>query len=68
MTPSERAVPTKLLAVRHRTTPQNNRFGLRKATNADFTWAVECAVVLAHPQPNRVLLADRSTTFLRAYA
>jgi hypothetical protein len=34
-------VLAKLLAVEHRTTPRTNRFRLRKATTADFNWAVE---------------------------
>lgn len=39
----------KLLAVRHKTTPQTNRFRLRKSTNADFTWAVESRGQAAFP-------------------
>lgn len=43
MTPREHAVLTKVLALRHRTTPRTNRFRLPKATDADFAWAVECS-------------------------
>ena len=49
MTPNERAILVKLLAVRHPTTPQTNRFRLRKATNTDFTGAVESRGQAAFP-------------------
>ncbi len=49
VTPNERSVLTKLLALQHPTTPQTNRFHLRKLTMADFTRSVELRGQLASP-------------------
>ncbi len=41
MIAAEKALLTKLLAMKHRKLPSENRFGLRKATTAQINWAVE---------------------------
>ncbi len=41
MIAAEKALLTKLLTVKHRKLPAENRFGLRKPTTADVNWAVE---------------------------
>lgn len=49
MNVNERAVLTKLLGLRHPTTPQTNRFRLRKSTVADFNASVESRGQAASP-------------------